>query len=165
MLYYQGISSLSAEYVPSSWGPSGSCRPQVGPMLAPWTLLSGYPCLSSCFIHRLRRIIGILYFVMAFFHSNMNIIWTQPLGMPFYWITMMICDKVKIKYQHGNCYPNRIWYLQGNFYYRIQRIFIINIVCFGDILMFLLNVLNWIWKHWINHLHENNIFCINEVSF
>ena len=23
------------------WGPPGSCRPQMGPMLAPWTLLSG----------------------------------------------------------------------------------------------------------------------------
>ena len=23
-----------------TWGPSGSCRPQMGPMLAPWTLLS-----------------------------------------------------------------------------------------------------------------------------
>ena len=25
------------------WGPPGSCRPQMGPMLAPWTLLSGIP--------------------------------------------------------------------------------------------------------------------------
>ena len=25
-----------------TWGPPGSCRPQVGPMLAPWTLPSGY---------------------------------------------------------------------------------------------------------------------------
>ena len=25
-----------------TWGPPGSCRPQIGPMLAPWTLLSGY---------------------------------------------------------------------------------------------------------------------------
>ena len=25
-----------------AWGPPGSCRPQMGPMLAPWTLLSGY---------------------------------------------------------------------------------------------------------------------------
>ena len=25
-----------------TWGPPGSCRPQMGPMLAPWTLLSGY---------------------------------------------------------------------------------------------------------------------------
>ena len=23
-----------------TWGPPGSCRPQVGPMLTPWTLLS-----------------------------------------------------------------------------------------------------------------------------
>ena len=24
-----------------TWGPPGTCRPQMGPMLAPWTLLSG----------------------------------------------------------------------------------------------------------------------------
>ena len=24
-----------------TWGPTGSCRPQMGPMLGPWTLLSG----------------------------------------------------------------------------------------------------------------------------
>ena len=28
-----------------TWGPPWSCRPQMGPMLAPWTLLSG---LCSC---------------------------------------------------------------------------------------------------------------------
>ena len=27
-----------------TWGPSGSCRPQMVPMLAPWTLLSGSYC-------------------------------------------------------------------------------------------------------------------------
>ena len=26
-----------------TWGPPGSCQPQMGPMLAPWTLLLGYP--------------------------------------------------------------------------------------------------------------------------
>ena len=26
-----------------TWGPPGSCRPQMGPMLAPWTLLLGVP--------------------------------------------------------------------------------------------------------------------------
>ena len=31
----------------TTWGPPGSCRPQVGPMLAPWTLLSG-PRARSC---------------------------------------------------------------------------------------------------------------------
>ena len=36
-----------------TWGPPGSCRPQMGPMLAPWTLLSGYHtskvfCAAAC---------------------------------------------------------------------------------------------------------------------
>ena len=30
-----------AKFMGPIWGPSGSCRPQMGPMLAPWTLLSG----------------------------------------------------------------------------------------------------------------------------
>ena len=31
-----------AKFMGPTWGPTGSCRPQMGPMLAPWTLLSGY---------------------------------------------------------------------------------------------------------------------------
>ena len=31
-----------AMFMGPTWGPPGSCRPQMGPMLAPWTLLSGY---------------------------------------------------------------------------------------------------------------------------
>ena len=30
-----------AKFIGPTWGPPGSCRPQMGPMLAPWTLLSG----------------------------------------------------------------------------------------------------------------------------
>ena len=30
-----------ASFTGPTWGSLGSCRPQVGPMLAPWTLLSG----------------------------------------------------------------------------------------------------------------------------
>ena len=30
-----------AKFMEPSWGPPGSCRPQMGSMLAPWTLLSG----------------------------------------------------------------------------------------------------------------------------
>ena len=30
-----------AKFMGKTWGPPGSCRPQMGPMLAPWTLLSG----------------------------------------------------------------------------------------------------------------------------
>ena len=35
-----------AKFMGPTWGPPGSCRPQMGPMLAPWTLLSGtFQCL------------------------------------------------------------------------------------------------------------------------
>ena len=32
-----------ARFMGPTWGRPGSCRPQVGPMLAPWTLQSGMP--------------------------------------------------------------------------------------------------------------------------
>ena len=33
--------SQIAKVMGPTWGPPGSCRPRMGPMLAPWTLLSG----------------------------------------------------------------------------------------------------------------------------
>ena len=33
--------SQIAKFMGPTWGPPGCCRPQMGPMLAPWTLLSG----------------------------------------------------------------------------------------------------------------------------
>ena len=35
------LTSQIAKFMGSTWGPPGSCRPQMGPMMAPWTLLSG----------------------------------------------------------------------------------------------------------------------------
>ena len=35
------VTSQIAKFMGPTWGPPGSCRPQMGPMLAPWTLLSG----------------------------------------------------------------------------------------------------------------------------
>ena len=35
------ITSQIARFLGPTWGPPGSCRPQMGPMMAPWTLLSG----------------------------------------------------------------------------------------------------------------------------
>ena len=36
---YSQIITQIARFMWPTWGPPGSCRPQVGPMLAPWTLL------------------------------------------------------------------------------------------------------------------------------
>ena len=38
--YYTVITQI-AKFMGPTWGPPGSCRPQMGPMLAPWSLLSG----------------------------------------------------------------------------------------------------------------------------
>ena len=38
------IGTQIARFMGPTWGPPGSCRPQMGPMLAPWTLLSGKYC-------------------------------------------------------------------------------------------------------------------------
>ena len=38
--YWSHMSQIP-KFMGLTWGPPGSCRPQMGPMLAPWTLLSG----------------------------------------------------------------------------------------------------------------------------
>ena len=38
--------SQIAKFMWPTWGPPGSCRPQMGPMLAPRTLLSGFLCFG-----------------------------------------------------------------------------------------------------------------------
>ena len=43
---FSGWTSQIARFMGPTWGPPGSCRPQMGPMLAQWTLLSGVVC--SC---------------------------------------------------------------------------------------------------------------------
>ena len=49
-----------AKFMGPTWGPPGSCRPQMGPMLAPWTLLSGEACyqlqISQCFLSQSSQV-------------------------------------------------------------------------------------------------------------
>ena len=42
---HQSFAAQIAKFMGPTWGPPGSCRPQMGPMLAPWTLLLGRLCL------------------------------------------------------------------------------------------------------------------------
>ena len=35
-----------AKFMGPTWDPPGSCQPQMGPMLTPWTLLSGFAICS-----------------------------------------------------------------------------------------------------------------------
>ena len=45
----QGVYSQIKRFIWQKWGPPGSCRPQVGPMLAPWIWFQG--CEWNCATH------------------------------------------------------------------------------------------------------------------
>ena len=45
--WHVGKTSQIARFTCPTWGPPGSCRLQVSPMLAQWTLLSGVICLTT----------------------------------------------------------------------------------------------------------------------
>ena len=45
-----------AKFMGPWWGPPGSCRPQMGPILAPWTLLSGYYHRCGIVLQRLQHL-------------------------------------------------------------------------------------------------------------
>ena len=61
-----------------TWGPPGSCRPRMGPMLAPWTLLSGMS-LSKTICVILSDCKNILYhfpfFIFVTVHNPMFYSW------------------------------------------------------------------------------------------
>ena len=49
------LSSLLSRFMGPTWGPSGAERTQVGPMLAPWTLLSGMERLPNNWLQCILR--------------------------------------------------------------------------------------------------------------
>ena len=47
IIHDSAVTSQIAKFMGPTWGPPGSSRPQMGPMLAPWTLLSGMDKLPA----------------------------------------------------------------------------------------------------------------------
>ena len=66
---HHGLSSQIAKFMGPTWGPPGSCRPQMGPMLAPKTLLSGFFWLYH--IHSSQQL---LYFCVT---NHCWLIWSN----------------------------------------------------------------------------------------
>ena len=48
--------SQIATFMGPTWGPPGSCRPQMGPMLAPWPLLSREVSSKWCLAPRIAHV-------------------------------------------------------------------------------------------------------------
>ena len=66
--------SLLANFMGPTWGPSGADRTQVGPMLAPWTLLSGIVCHSFMWqkaaYNKYKRTLGHIRFILGCWQSG-----------------------------------------------------------------------------------------------
>ena len=52
--------SQIARFMGPTWDPPGSCRPQMGPMLVPWTLLSGMSLTRSEMIGQVKSSLCVL---------------------------------------------------------------------------------------------------------
>ena len=61
---------LIARFTGPTWGPPGSCQPQMGPMSASWTLLSGTCFIKLRFPWTMKGVFSISR--RAFIHKNVN---------------------------------------------------------------------------------------------
>ena len=67
---------LIARFMGPTWGPSGADRTQVGPMLAAWTLLSGFSW--SWLRHKSAPWLFLSFFVVSQKHLTPNIMVSAP---------------------------------------------------------------------------------------
>ena len=67
---FLGPLTLITRFMGPIWGPSGADRTQMGPMLAPWTLLSGLLCLTFYWLLQKGQIseTAVSFYCLA--HSN-----------------------------------------------------------------------------------------------
>ena len=76
--YDVALSTRSPRFIWPTWGPPGCWRPKVGPMLAPWILLSGYAILPYTInVYRKCRYslcLKVLHFTPVF-HSSVTWVW------------------------------------------------------------------------------------------
>ena len=78
LLWLYWFSVQTARFMWPTWGLPGSCRPHMGPMLAPWTLLSGYShssphiCSASSYLIKNHREFHDVKFPWIFLGALLN---------------------------------------------------------------------------------------------
>ena len=77
-VFYYASANPIAKFMGPTRGPPGSCRPQMGPMLAPWTLLSGY-CKLLAFGDLCFSVTAACYERISFGNKCHYFIITKPL--------------------------------------------------------------------------------------
>ena len=83
------LNTQIAKFMGPTWGPPGSCRPQMGPMLAPWTLLSGtvpsYQCGDSHYENKTAKTGPKMLLAIRIHTNNMNILLTKLCLVTMVW--------------------------------------------------------------------------------
>ena len=67
-ILYNCLTTLIARFMGKTWGPSGSDRTQMGPMLAPWTLLSWKVRVTNGLVTSKHTVISQI--IRGLFHCN-----------------------------------------------------------------------------------------------
>ena len=82
--------TMIARFIGPTWGPSGAVRTRVGPMLAPWTLLSGntqfirlhtiHICLTQRIVNTQQTMLSVTKFVQWNVHIShtRRMVWLKP---------------------------------------------------------------------------------------
>ena len=78
-LYHRGKQSQIAKFMGPTWGPPGSCRPQMGPMLA------HEPCYQGCYCSLWIMSLDKWYQVMKVMKSNYIHIWVEWFAVAQLW--------------------------------------------------------------------------------
>ena len=74
-----------AKFMAPTWGPPGSCWPQMGPMLAPWTLLSGNFLQNTTDKHSIAHIQGHIMGCFLWVKSMIHVLpWVQVIYFPIH---------------------------------------------------------------------------------
>ena len=83
----------TAKFMGLTWGPAGSCRSQMGPMLAPWTLRAGtilqmprQHCCCCC-ISKMIRVLEV----------QKRSLLQAAISLTYIWCTGRICDWIASK--------------------------------------------------------------------
>ena len=63
---------IDARFMGPTWGPPGSYRPQMGPMLAPWTLLSRYAATAAHTLSSKRQLASLLSSISLLLSHTFN---------------------------------------------------------------------------------------------
>ena len=88
-------STQITKFMAPTWGPPGSCRPQMGPMLAPWALLSGklihgskrgHWCVRDQLVSRCATfMINVRYWVIHWGRTEISSILQTTFPIDFLW--------------------------------------------------------------------------------